>query len=83
MSRSIHVRLDEETVLALEVLRGLPGVGSESEAVRRALNDAADRQRTRSAMRAEAGALAADPEDLAEMREVRELMDELAPATID
>lgn len=77
--RSLHVRLDAESDHALELLRAIPGVANDSEAVRRALRESADRLRLRSALRAEALALAADREDLAEMREIRELMDELAP----
>jgi hypothetical protein len=73
--RSIHVRLDDASALALGVLRA--GGMSDSEAVRVALREAADRRRAREALAAEARALAADSEDLAEAREVRELMEEL------
>ena len=79
MARSIHVRLDEESDGALGLLRGLPGVETDSEAVRRALRESAGRLGARSALRAEAAALATDPLDLQEAREVRELMDDLAP----
>jgi Arc/MetJ-type ribon-helix-helix transcriptional regulator len=79
--RSIHVRLDEPSAVALGLLRA--GGLSDSEAVRVALREAADRRRARSALVAEARALAADREDLAEAREVRELMTELAPETVD
>jgi hypothetical protein len=75
MPRSIHVRLDDASAVALGVLRA--GGMSDSEAVRVALREAADRRRAREALAAEARALAADSEDLAEAREVRELMEEL------
>jgi Arc/MetJ-type ribon-helix-helix transcriptional regulator len=81
MPRSIHVRLDEPSAVALGLLRA--GGLSDSEAVRAALREAADRRRTRSSLIAEARTLAADREDLAEAREVRGLMAELAPAKID
>jgi hypothetical protein len=80
MPRSIHVRLDDASALALGVLRA--GGMSDSEAVRVALREAADRRRARAALAAEAAALAADPGDRAEARAVRELMAELAPETI-
>ncbi len=80
MPRSIHVRLDEASALALGVLRA--GGMSDSEAVRVALREAADRRRAREALAAEARALAADREDLAEAREVRELMEELSPGIL-
>jgi hypothetical protein len=79
--RSIHVRLDEASTLALGVLRA--GGMSDSEAVRVALREAAERRRARGALAAEARALAADREDLAEAREVQELMEELSPGTLD
>lgn len=79
MARSIHVRLDDESDAALGLLRGLPEVETDSEAVRRALRESAERLGTRSSIRAEVAALVADPRELAEAREVRELMDDLAP----
>lgn len=75
--RSIHVRLDEPASAALDLLRA-EGL-SDSEAVRTALREAAAHRRRRSAVRAEARALAADPSDQAEMRAIREQMHELAP----
>lgn len=77
MARSIHVRLDDEAELALSILRNT-GM-SDSEAVRTALHESAARRRTKSALRAEAARLAADPVNLAEVREIHELMDELSP----
>jgi Arc/MetJ-type ribon-helix-helix transcriptional regulator len=77
MSRSIHVRLDDAAEAALAVLRA--GGLSDSEAVRVALREAGERRRKRATLAAEARALAADPDDRAEARHVRELMAELAP----
>ena len=81
MPRSIHVRLDEASAVALGLLRA-EGL-SDSEAVRVALREAADRRRARGALLAEARALAADRADLEEARAVRELMAELAPEASD
>jgi hypothetical protein len=77
MARSLHVRLDKASAAALEVVRA-DGL-NDSEAVRTALNEAAARRRTRSAIREEARRLAADADDREEMRLIREQMDELAP----
>jgi antitoxin component of RelBE/YafQ-DinJ toxin-antitoxin module len=77
MARSIHVRLDDSAEDALSILRNA-GM-SDSEAVRTALHESAARRRTKSAVRAEAARLAADPVDREEMRAVMELMEELAP----
>ena len=52
---------------------------NDSEAVRTALNEAAARRRSRSAVRDEARRLAADAEDREHMRLIRQQMDELAP----
>jgi hypothetical protein len=76
MSRSLHVRLDEASVAALEIVRA---GGSDSEAVRTALREAAARRRLRSAVRDEVRRLAADEDDREEMRLVREQLAELAP----
>ena len=59
MARSLHVRLDDASAAALEVVRA-EGL-NDSEAVRTALKEAAARRRTRSAMREEARRLAATP----------------------
>jgi Arc/MetJ-type ribon-helix-helix transcriptional regulator len=77
MSRSLHVRLDDSSTAALNVIRG-DGL-SDSEAVRTALREAAARRRVRSSIAAEVQRLAADELDRAEMRAVREQMAELAP----
>ena len=77
MARSIHVRLDDVSAAALEVVRA-DGV-SDSDAVRTALREAAARRRSRSALAEEVRRLAADREDRAEMRAIREQMNELAP----
>jgi hypothetical protein len=77
VARSLHVRLDEGSAAALEVVRA--GELSDSEAVRTALREAAARRRLRSSIATEAAALAADEGDREEMRIVREQMAELAP----
>jgi Arc/MetJ-type ribon-helix-helix transcriptional regulator len=77
MSRSLHVRLDDSSAAALEIVsnEGL----SDSEAVRTALREAAARRRARSSIVAEVKRLAADDADRAEMRAIREQMADLAP----
>lgn len=77
MSRSLHVRLDDSSTAALNVIRG--DTSSDSEAVRTALREAAARRRTRSSIVAEVQRLAADDADRAEMQAIREQMAELAP----
>lgn len=77
MGRSLHVRLDDSSVVALQVVRG--GAMTDSEAVRTALRESAARRRTRSSIVEEVERLAADEADRAEMRAVREQMAELAP----
>jgi hypothetical protein len=77
MARSLHVRLDDASVAALDVVRA-DGL-NDSEAVRTALREAAERRRTRSAVRDEARRLAADAEDREQMRLIRAQMDDLAP----
>jgi Arc/MetJ-type ribon-helix-helix transcriptional regulator len=79
MARSIHVRLDDVSVAALDVVRA-DGL-SDSEAVRRALREAAARRRSRSALTAEVRRLAEDQADREEMTFIREQMSALAPAT--
>jgi hypothetical protein len=78
MPRSLHVRLDDTSAAALEVVRA-SGL-SDSEAVRTALREAAARRRARSAVREEVLRLAADESDREEMRLIREQMAELAPS---
>lgn len=77
MARSLHVRLDETSAAALDVVRA-EGL-NDSQAVRASLREAAARRRGRSALREEVRRLADDPADREEMRMVREQMAELAP----
>jgi hypothetical protein len=81
MARSIHVRLDEASAAALEVVRA--GGLTDSEAVRAALREAAARRRFRSAIREEVQRIAADEADRREMTIIREQMAELAPPPVD
>jgi hypothetical protein len=81
VSRSLHVRLDEASAAALEIVRG-DGL-TVSEAVRTALREAAARRRVRSALRDEVRRLAADERDREEMRIIREQLAELAPSLSD
>lgn len=77
VAKSLHVRLDDASAAALEVVRtdGL----TDSEGVRTALREAATRRRVRSAIREEVQRVAADQRDREEMRVIREQMAELAP----
>ncbi|MCP9489807.1 MAG: hypothetical protein MSC31_08010 [Solirubrobacteraceae bacterium MAG38_C4-C5] len=77
MARSIHVRLDDAAQAALAVVRA-EGV-SDSEAVRTALREAAERRRRRAFLLAEITQLMADDDDAEEMRAIREQMSALAP----
>ncbi|MGH2715975.1 MAG: hypothetical protein ACRDM7_19235 [Thermoleophilaceae bacterium] len=81
MGRSLHVRLDETSAAALDVVRA--GGMTDSEAVRTALREAAARRRVRSAIREEVQRVAADEADREEMRIIREQMGELAPPGAD
>ena len=81
MPRSLHVRLDDASVAALEIVRG-DGL-TDSEAVRTALQEAASRRRVRSAIRDEVRRLAVDERDREEMRVIREQLAELAPPLSD
>ncbi len=74
-SRSIHVRLDGSSASALEVVAG--EVLTPSEAVRVALEEAAERRRRRRSLAEEAARLMADPDYRAEVDEVRALMDDI------
>lgn len=80
MARSLHVRLDDASAAALDVVRA-SGM-TDSEAVRTALREAAVRRRVRSAIREEVRRLAADQADREEMRSVREQMADLAPPAL-
>jgi hypothetical protein len=77
MARTVRARLDSLTEGDLAVLRR--ECRSDSEAIRLALHEAAERRRRRSALRIEAELLAANEDDLAEARRVSALMDGLAP----
>jgi hypothetical protein len=81
MPRSLHVRLDEASAAALEIVRG-DGL-TDSEAVRTALREAAARRRVRSVLRDEVRRLAADERDREEMRIIREQLAELTPPLSD
>jgi antitoxin component of RelBE/YafQ-DinJ toxin-antitoxin module len=80
MSRSLHVRLDDASAAALDVVRA-SGM-TDSEAVRAALREAAARRRVRSAIQDEVLKLANDESDREEMRLIREQMAELAPSVV-
>jgi hypothetical protein len=77
MGRSLHVRLDDASAGALDLVRA--GGLTDSEAVRLALHEAAERRRTRSSIRDEVRRLVADSGDREEMRLIREQLAELAP----
>lgn len=81
MARSLHVRLDETSAVALAIVR--TGGLTDSEAVRTALREAAARRRVRSTIREEVLRVAGDERDREEMRIVREQMADLAPANPD
>jgi Arc/MetJ-type ribon-helix-helix transcriptional regulator len=77
MARSLHVRLDDDSAAALDIVRA--GALSDSEAVRIALREAAARRTARSTIQAEVAELAADDTDREEMRIIREQLSEFAP----
>jgi Arc/MetJ-type ribon-helix-helix transcriptional regulator len=77
VARSLHVRLDDTSAAALDVVR--TGGMSDSEAVRAALREAAARRRVRSSIVDEVRRLSADEQDREEMRAIREQMADLAP----
>jgi hypothetical protein len=76
VARTVQARLDERSERDLAVLRNEGH--SDSEAIRLALHEAAELRRRKSALRLEAEAAAADPNDLAEARRVRAELDEIA-----
>jgi hypothetical protein len=76
VARTVQARLDDRSEGDLAVL--LNEGHNDSDAIRLALREAAERRRRRSALRAEAQLAAADPTDLAEARRVRQHMDLLA-----
>ncbi|HST40475.1 MAG TPA: hypothetical protein VLK58_13255 [Conexibacter sp.] len=77
MARSLHVRLDDSSATALDVIRA-EGM-TDSDAVRTALREAAARRRVRSSIVDEVRQLAADEADVEEMRIIREQLADLAP----
>jgi predicted nucleic acid-binding protein len=81
VARSLHVRLDDASAAALEIIRA-EGL-TDSEAVRTALREAAARRRIRSAIRDEVRRVAADEHDREEMGIIREQLAELAPPPSD
>jgi hypothetical protein len=76
MPRTVQARLDQRAERDLAVLRDEGH--TDSEAIRLALREAAERRLRKSALRLEAEAAAADAEDLAEAVRVRREMDALA-----
>lgn len=76
MARTVQARLDSRAEEDLALLRNEGH--NDSEAIRVALREAAERRRRRGFLRAEAESAAADPADLDEARRVREEMDQLA-----
>jgi len=78
LARSLHVRLDDASAAALDVVRA--GGLTDSEAVRTALREAAARRRVRSSIREEVERVSADEHDREQMRIIREQMAELAPS---
>jgi hypothetical protein len=81
VARTVQARLDERSEQDLAVLRNEGH--NDSEAIRVALHEAAERRRRKSALRLEAEAAAADPADRAEALRVREEMDAIAAALND
>lgn len=76
MTRTVQARLDERAEGDLALLRNEGH--NDSDAIRVALREAAERRRRRSALLLEAEAAAADPEDVAEAQRVRAEMDAIA-----
>jgi Arc/MetJ-type ribon-helix-helix transcriptional regulator len=76
MARTIQARLDARSEDDLAVLRNEGH--SDSDAIRLALRESAERRRRRSALRAEAELAAADPDDLAEALRVSKEMNAIA-----
>ena len=82
MARSLHVRLDDSAEDALGIIRSAVG-GNDSDAVRTALREAADRRRTRAALRAEVERVREDAQDREEARAILEEMDALRPDFVE
>jgi hypothetical protein len=81
VARTVQARLDDTSEQDLALLRNEGH--SDSEAIRLALHEAAELRRRRSALRLEAEAAAADPDDVAEALRVRKEMDAIAAAWND
>lgn len=75
MTHAVSVRLDDEVQRALNTLEA-SGM-SRSEAIRKAILDAAAALRRKEALRAEVAVLDADEQDRQEMAEVASLMESL------
>jgi hypothetical protein len=76
VARTVQARLDARAEEDLALLRNEGH--NDSDAIRLALREAAQRRRRRSALRLEAQLAASDPDDLAEARRVRDEMDAVA-----
>lgn len=76
MSRTIQARLDDRAEDDLALLRNEGH--NDSDAIRVALREAAERRRRRASLRAEAQEAATNEADLIEARRVRAEMDALA-----
>jgi len=76
VARTVQARLDDRAEDDLALLRNEGR--NDSDAIRLALRESADRRRRRASLRAEAMAAAADEADLEEARRVRREMDALA-----
>ena len=76
MAKTIQARLDDRAEADLAILRSEGH--NDSDAIRLALREAAERRRSRSALRLEAQQAASDPEDIAEALRVRRDMNSLA-----
>lgn len=74
MPRTVQARLDARAEADLRVL--LNQGHTDSEAIRIALREAAERRRSKPALRAEAEAIANDPEDRAHSLRILAEMDE-------
>lgn len=72
----LSLRLGRQGLRALEDLARRRGV-TKAEAARQAIGEAAERERRRGGLAAEARRLMRDPDYLEEAREVAELMEEL------
>lgn len=81
MARTVQARLDDRSEQDLAVLRNCGY--SDSEAVRVALREAAHKRLQRSALRLEAEAAAADPDDVAEMQRIAREMQAISAAWTD